>query len=111
MTSRSGPVGRRLDRQLDLLIRCSLRERVAGTSPSPDAWRRIHASARRTGGLWQAVNRLTYHFEAVGIFLSGADSAVASRESWGSHWGSPAVVRYDQHWSPLNRHQVLRLVA
>lgn len=111
MTSRSGSVRGPSDYQLDMLVRCALRERVAGTAPSPAVWRRIHTKARRAGGFWQVWSRLTYQFEAVGICLSGADTVVASRETWTSHWGSSAWVRYDRHWLPFNRHQVLRLVA
>ena len=111
MTSRSGPVRGRSDYHLDMLIRCALRERVSGRAPSPIVWRRVHTAARRTRGFRQAWNRLTYQFEAVGVCLSGADTVWASHGDWGGSWASAPLVRYDQYWSRLSRHQVLRLMA
>ena len=111
MTSRSVPVRGPSDNQFNVLMRCALRERVARTVPSPMVWEQIHSRARRTGGLWQTWNRLTHQFQAVGIYLASADSALASRGEWSNSWASTPLVRYDQHWSRLHRHQVLRLVA
>jgi len=111
MTSRSGPARGHSDYQIDMLIRCALRERVARTAPSAAVWQRVCTTARRTAGLWGAWNRITYQFEAVGVCLFDADTARASRGEWDSNWASTPLVRYDQHWSRLNRHQVLRLVA
>ena len=111
MTSRSDRWLRDSDDQLDVLIRCAVRERAAGAVPSRGAWERIRYTIKRSGGFWQAWSRLGTQVEAIGMYLAGEDSGLPGRDDrvWRPGGGAPRA--YDLHWTRLNRHQVMRLVA
>jgi hypothetical protein len=99
------------DDQLDVLIRCAVRERAAGAAPPRGAWERILCTIARSSGLWQVWSRLGTRVEAIGMYLAGEDSGLPGLGDPVWYLGDGAPRAHDLHWTRLNRHQVIRLVA
>lgn len=75
MTSRRGVCGGRSTDELDRLICCALQERVAGSSPSPWVWRRVHVRSelpvvRIWGKFWRGYRAVVAQLSRVNTFLS-----------------------------------------
>ena len=111
MTSRSDRWLRESDDQLDVLIRCAVRERVAEAAPSRRNWERVVAATRYSLALRQAWSRLGIQLEAIGMYLAGEDSGLPARDARARPPGGGAPRAYDLHWTRLDRHQAMRLVA
>ena len=111
MTSRKQRLLRQADDQLDVLIRCALRERVARAAPSQGTWERIRLTVGRSGGFWHAWGWLGVQMGAIGWYVIGDNWRAPGRDAHAWHMRGGLPQGCGLHWMRLNGHQVMRLVV
>jgi hypothetical protein len=111
MTSRSSRWHEHTEDEVGVLLRCALRERVAGAAPSSTVWKGIQEAARGTGNVRQAWIWLRLQLAAVRVVFSGVNGAFPVRELRPTAWGNQPLAKYDLNRMWLDQHQVLHLVC
>ena len=113
MTTPSGSSHLGADEQLDVLIRCALRERVASAAPSSDAWERIQEGAMRL-----SILRRAWAWVRLGLAEKTGDDRPPREDGHlplcggvANCWIDSRSMRYDLHWAWWNQHQLLGQVC